>query len=75
MDELVGWTDTTLSELNRYFSFWRSQRSPEVLEEAVITTTALYHLLEEIKMRRPGVEPSPRTRQLDPPLRTKPRVT
>ena len=76
MEELVDWADTSLSELNRYFQFWRSQRSPEVMTETLTTAQALYFLLEEVSFRRPGVEPSltrrPQAIETRPP---KPRVS
>jgi hypothetical protein len=69
MGEIVQWADQSLAELNKYFMAWRTQRHPELLEDAVLCTEAVYTLLDELRNRRPGVPAQKQTRQ------TKPRVT
>lgn len=65
LEELFSWAEVALSEVGRYFSAYRMNRDPEVLEEAKLNVEGLYAVLEELTHRRPGVVVAQnRTRQV-----------
>jgi hypothetical protein len=62
-DDLWSWADTTLSEIVKYFSAYRRERDPVLMDELNLQTESFLVLVQEIRQRRPGVEPN-RARQV-----------
>lgn len=54
-EDLANWVDGAITTLGQYFSEWRRQRAPELMDEAKYQTQILYALLDELAQRRPGI--------------------